>query len=179
MAKLTDDIKQKILADWKVGISQNQLAKKYLMSPATINKLCKGIEQSNVELVNAKVSVITALNEKNEYEVNSIDEEVNSRLRRSGLVYGILEGALKLSKENIARNATVEKIGVGAGVQNFEPRELRPEELKTYVDTAISAGKAWGIIEDKPLINNSNNQQNNTIDQKVVIFKKIKSSESN
>ena len=39
MAKLTDDDKLKILADWKAGISQNQLSKNYSLSPATINKI--------------------------------------------------------------------------------------------------------------------------------------------
>ncbi len=86
MAKLTDDIKLKILADWKAGVSQNQLAKKYDVSPATINKLCKGIQQSNVHLVNSQVAVITELNGKSEYEVNSINEEVNNQVRRHSLI---------------------------------------------------------------------------------------------
>jgi len=43
MAKLTDEIKERIIADYNVGKSQNWLAKKYELSPATINKLCKGI----------------------------------------------------------------------------------------------------------------------------------------
>lgn len=95
MAKLTDDIKLKILADWKAGISQNQLAKKYDVSPATINKICKGIEQSNIHLVNAQVSVITELNSKSEYELNSINAEVNEKLKNKDLVYGVTQKALK------------------------------------------------------------------------------------
>jgi len=95
MAKLTDNIKQKILADWKAGISQNQLAKKYDFSPATINKICKGVEQCNVHLVNTQVSVIAELNSKSEYEVNSINAEVNEKIRRMDLVYGIQEKALR------------------------------------------------------------------------------------
>jgi len=86
VAKLTEDIKQKIVADWKAGVSQNQLAKRYDVSPATINKLCKGIEQSNIHLVNSQVSVITELNGKSEYEVNSITAEVNDKVRRHSLI---------------------------------------------------------------------------------------------
>lgn len=98
MAKITDDIRDHILADWKAGVSQNQLAKRYVVSPATINKICKGIEQVNVNLVNTKVSLITELNAKSEYEVNSIDKEVNDKLRRCNLVYGNAEKlASKLS----------------------------------------------------------------------------------
>lgn len=47
MAKLTDDLKQRIIADWKAGVSQNQLAKRYDVSPATINKLCKFVDGTN------------------------------------------------------------------------------------------------------------------------------------
>lgn len=86
MAKLTDDIKMKIVSDWKAGVTQNQLAKRYNLSPATINKMCKGIEQTNVDLVNKQVSVITELNGKSEYEVNSITAEVNSKVRRNQLI---------------------------------------------------------------------------------------------
>ena len=45
VGKLTDKIKEQIIADYKAGISQNQLAKNYKLSPATINKLCKNIPQ--------------------------------------------------------------------------------------------------------------------------------------
>lgn len=86
MAKITEVLKLKIIADWKAGVSQNQLAKRYDVSPATINKLCKGIEQSNVHLVNSQVSVITELNGKSEYEVNSITAEVNDKVRRHSLI---------------------------------------------------------------------------------------------
>ncbi len=98
MAKITDDIKFKILADWKVGYSQNQLAKNYNVSPATINKICKGIEQDNINLVNSQVSVITALKDKSEYEVNSIDKKVNEEVRHRNLVYSIQEKLLNKIK---------------------------------------------------------------------------------
>ena len=86
MAKLTDDIKLKIISDWKAGVTQNQLAKRYDLSPATINKICKGIEQTNIDLVNKQVSVITEMNSKSEYEVNSITAEVNDKVRRHSLI---------------------------------------------------------------------------------------------
>jgi len=86
VAKLTDDIKLKIISDWKAGVTQNQLAKRYDLSPATINKICKGIEQTNIDLVNKQVSVITEMNSKSEYEVNSITAEVNDKVRRHSLI---------------------------------------------------------------------------------------------
>ncbi len=86
MAKLNDDLKERILADWKAGVSQNQLAKRYDVSPATINKLCKGVEQTNVDLVNTQVAVITQMNSKSKCEVNSIEAEVNNKVRRHSLI---------------------------------------------------------------------------------------------
>lgn len=128
MAKLTDSIKQRILSDWKVGISQNQLAKRYDVSPATINKLCKGVEQTNIELVNTKVALITALQEKNEYEVNSIEEEVNKKIRRQGLIFG-----------------NAEKL---AGKLNIMADQIEsPAEVKLLSEANMILGKSLGVIE--------------------------------
>ena len=81
MARLTDDIRQKILADFHTGKSQNFLAKKYEVSPATINKLCKGVEPKHVETVNTLTAINTALSEESEYEVNAIQREVDERTK--------------------------------------------------------------------------------------------------
>ena len=81
MARLTDDTKQKILADFHTGKSQNYLAKKYEVSPATINKLCKGVEPKHIETVNALTAINTALSEESEYEVNAIHREVEERTK--------------------------------------------------------------------------------------------------
>ncbi len=85
MAKLTDDIRQKILAEWKVGKTQNRLAKDFNVSPATVNKLCKGIAQTNIDLVNTQTLIDTDLASKSEYEVNAIRTEVDFRTRH--LIY--------------------------------------------------------------------------------------------
>ena len=47
MARLTDEIRAKIVDDFHLGKSQNWLATQYEVSPATINKLCKGLIQTN------------------------------------------------------------------------------------------------------------------------------------
>ena len=85
VGKLTDKIKEKIIADYKAGVSQNQLAKNYKLSPATINKLCKNILQENVEIVNTLVNTAIATNRalegKTEIEVNSIERIVDEKTR--------------------------------------------------------------------------------------------------
>ena len=85
MGKLTDKIKEQIIADYKAGISQNQLAKSYKLSPATINKLCKNIPQENIEIVNTLVNTAIATNRalegKSQIEVNSIERIVDEKTR--------------------------------------------------------------------------------------------------
>lgn len=73
------------MADYKAGISQNQLAKNYKLSPATINKLCKNIPQENIEIVNTLVNTAIATNRalegKSQIEVNSIERIVDERTK--------------------------------------------------------------------------------------------------
>jgi DNA-binding CsgD family transcriptional regulator len=72
MARLSEKERDQILALWKAGKSQNSLALDFNVSPATINKLCKGVTQENLDIVNTQVAVIKAIAEKSEYEVNAI-----------------------------------------------------------------------------------------------------------
>lgn len=81
MARLTDDARKRILADFHAGKTQNFLAKKYNVSPATINKLCKGVQPKNVEKVNALTRIKTELAEQSEYEVNAVQSEVEERTK--------------------------------------------------------------------------------------------------
>lgn len=128
MAKLSNTDREKILADWKAGVSQNQLSKRYDVSPATINKLCKGIEQSNIDLVNTQISLLTALQGKSEYEVNSITSEVNTALRRANLVYGIQEKALQKA---------------GIMLDQIDS----PSDLKTIIDAVDKASITLKVAE--------------------------------
>lgn len=81
MPRLTDDDREKILADFHAGKSQNELAKRYGVSPATINKLCKGVEPKHIEKVNTLTRVVTEVAEQSEYEVNAIHSEVAERTK--------------------------------------------------------------------------------------------------
>ena len=81
MARLTDDQREKILADFHAGKSQRELAKRYEVSPATINSLCKGIEPKNIDKVNTLTRIKTELAAQSEYEVNAIHSEVEERTK--------------------------------------------------------------------------------------------------
>ena len=69
------------MADFHIGKSQNELAKKYEVSPATINKLCKGVTPKNIEQVNALTRSHIELATQSECEVNAIHKEVDERTK--------------------------------------------------------------------------------------------------
>ena len=165
MARLTEQKKKDILNKFHLGWSQNKLAKEFEVSPATINKLCKGVTPKLVNEVNTQIAINTKLSTESECQVNAFDKEVNDKMRRQGLVFGLMENVIKSNIE-ISQKGTVEdKINVGDGIQSFEPRLINPKENKEMMETAVTAGKAWGIIEDKASVQIANqNQQNNNVD---------------
>lgn len=81
MARLTDEEREKILADFHAGKSQQSLAKKYEVSTATINKLCKGVTPKNAEKVNTLTRINIELSEQSEQEVNAVRSEVDERTK--------------------------------------------------------------------------------------------------
>jgi DNA-binding MurR/RpiR family transcriptional regulator len=81
MARLTDTQRELIMADYHIGKSQNEIAKKYEVSPATINKLCKGIEPKHLDKVNTLTRINIELSQESECEVNAIQKEVNERIK--------------------------------------------------------------------------------------------------
>lgn len=99
MAKLTKELKEKILTDYKLGKSQNFLARKYELSPATINKLCKNVQQTYKDKVNTVVSIKSDLSQESEYFSECFDKEVNKQLMNKNLVFTASQKALKKINE--------------------------------------------------------------------------------
>lgn len=81
MARLTDEQREHIVEDFHAGKSQNELAKIYKVSPATINKLCKGLTPKHVDKVNDLTRIKIELAEESEYQVNAIHREVEERTK--------------------------------------------------------------------------------------------------
>ena len=81
MARLTEEDREKMLADFHAGKSQREIARKYEVSQATVNKLCKGIEPKNVDKVNALTRIKTELAEQSVHEVNAVNTEVDERMK--------------------------------------------------------------------------------------------------
>ena len=135
----------KILADWKAGCSQNQLAKNYDVSPATINKICKGVEQTNLDIVNSQIAINTELVAKSECEVNSIHSIVNEKTKHLRLIN---DNATKLANK---LNLMTDEIS-------------EAQELKHLVEANDKLAITLKVAErhaPKTEINNNNAQQNN------------------
>ena len=79
MAKLTDEIRAKILDEFHLGKSQNWLANEYEVSPATINKICKGVTPKYKEKVNIVSSIKSEILQESKFLSECFDKEVNTR----------------------------------------------------------------------------------------------------
>ena len=146
MAKLTDNLKDKILSDFHIGKSQNWLAENYNLSPATINKLCKGITPKYKDKVNGVVAIKSELSKESEYQVFTFDKEVNEMLRRKNLVYGVSEKIVKKA---------------GDMLESIDSAT----DLKALADTVDKSSLTLGINQrhsnSQVNIQNTNAQQNN------------------
>lgn len=167
MAKLTDDLKDKILSDFHIGKSQNWLATNYNLSPATINKLCKGLIPKYKEKVNTIVSIKSELSNESEYQVFTFDKEVNEQLRLKNLVFKATEKVIKKAIDIIDSGKVTDKLNVGDGVQQFEPRELNTTDVKNLADAIDKASITLGVNQrhssSQINVNTQNNIQNNNI----------------
>lgn len=142
MAKITPLIKEQILAEYKAGKTQRRLALLYEVSPATINKICKGVIQENKEIVNTQVAIHQALSQKSEQEVNAINKEVKERTK-----YLVFFQKSALKNQNIANK----KIDDGSSLS----------ELKDH--SQITSKNKETVLGKDADVNIQNNNTNNNI----------------
>lgn len=123
MAKLTDELKEYIVNLWRAGDSQNSISKRFpnkqypvSISVTTVNKLCKGVPQDNVALVEAQVYVNQALSQKVDKEVNTINQLVEEKTRH-----------LKFFTDSALRNQQLAN-------RKLEEKGADPEDGLTFMD---------------------------------------------
>ena len=169
MARLTDEDREHILSDFHIGKSQNQLAKDYSVSPATINKLCKGITPKYKDKVNAVVAIKSELANESEYQSECFDKEVNNKLRRVNLVFNATEKIIDLaSKMATANNKQVvvkvkeysKENGSSESLDKIDV-ELDASDLKNLADTVDKASVTLGVNQRHANSQVTVNTQNN------------------
>ena len=170
MAKITSEIKEKILADFHTGkFSQRELAKKYAASKTTIANLTKGLTPKNDRLVEAQISLLSAQSSLTTTEMTAIMTAAKDEAYNRGLIFNATQKNLAKITEMLDKNTKYEKVGVGDGVQNFEPVELNANDYKALQDAIDKASLTLGINQRaaSTTINNANVQQRE--ETKIVI----------
>lgn len=133
MAKLTETLKEKILADFHAGKTQNSLAKIYSLSKATINKLCKGVDPENINIVNTLTAIETVLLGKSEQKVNAVRSEVSERIKHIDFFNNATIKNLQLMTKKLGANTSI----VDHRVAQAAIKDGRDTVLGKNIDTAI------------------------------------------
>nr|DAK18643.1 MAG TPA: L20 Mitochondrial ribosomal protein subunit L20 [Caudoviricetes sp.] len=170
MAKITNEIKEKILADFHTGkFSQRELAKKYNASKTTIANLTKGLTPKNDRLVEAQISLLSAQSSLTATEMTAIMTAAKDEAYNRGLIFNATQKNLAKITAMLDKNTKFEKVGVGDGVQNFEPVELNANDYKALQDAIDKASLTLGVNQrtSSTTINNANVQQSE--ETKIVI----------
>ena len=170
MAKITSEIKEKILADFHTGkFSQRELAKKYNASKTTIANLTKGLTPKNDRLVEAQISLLSAQSSLTTTEMTAIMTAAKDEAYNRGLIFNATQKNLAKITQMLDKNTKYEKVGVGDGVQNFEPVELNANDFKALQDAIDKASLTLGVNQrtSSTTINNANVQQSE--ETKIVI----------
>nr|DAS58530.1 MAG TPA: L20 Mitochondrial ribosomal protein subunit L20 [Caudoviricetes sp.] len=170
MAKITNEIKEKILADFHTGkFSQRELAKKYNASKTTIANLTKGLSPKNDRLVEAQISLLSAQSSLTTTEMTAIMTAAKDEAYNRGLIFNATQKNLAKITQMLDKNTKYEKVGVGDGVQNFEPVELNANDYKALQDAIDKASLTLGVNQrtSSTTINNANVQQSE--ETKIVI----------
>ena len=170
MAKITNEIKEKILADFHTGkFSQRELAKKYNASKTTIANLTKGLTPKNDRLVEAQISLLSAQSSLTTTEMTAIMTAAKDEAYNRGLIFNATQKNLAKITQMLDKNTKYEKVGIGDGVQNFEPVELNANDYKALQDAIDKASLTLGVNQrtSSTTINNANVQQSE--ETKIVI----------
>ena len=174
VGKITDEIKEKILADFHTGkFSQRQLAKKYSVSNGTVANLLKGLTPKNEHLVEAQITLLSAQTQKSEIEMSSILSTAKDEAYNRGLIFNATQKNLNRVMDMLDKNTKFEKVGVGDGVQNFEPVELNANDYKALQEAIDKASLTLGVNSrtGNISINNTNAQQNEVTEIRRTIVK--------
>lgn len=154
MARLTDEDRENILADWHTGqFTQSQLGRKYKTTHVTIGKITKDIEPKFKDLVTTQIAIDTQLAGESYKEVTAVREIVTEKTKHLQFLHNITIKNVSTMAEKIDKNMTI-------------------YDHKTVQDTVHKAGQTLGVIEQfapKMEVTNMNAQQNK--ETKVITVK--------
>lgn len=166
MARLTDNEKKLVIADYKTGkYSQRELAERHHISVGTVNNLTKDLKADNEQFVQAQISLLTAKALLPPEQMNAILNAAQEEIYNKGLVTNATQLNLVRMTEHISVNKKLEKVNVGDGIQQFEEVGLGSGDylnIQNAIDRASLTLKINDRHAPKTDINLTNAQQNNT-----------------
>ena len=153
---------------------KSSLSEKINKEGWTQNEQVKAYIKGSIEVTEQKANLI----EQDVRIVEIADTIVDEQLRRRNLVFNATELLVKRATTMIKENKTTDKISVGAGIQQLEPRELDSSDLKNLADTIDKASLTMGVNQrhsnSQVNIQNTNAvQTNNNIDIENMDAKQI------
>ena len=134
---------------FEAGLSLSEIVLRTEISKAQISKKSKienwqkGNEKK--QLISQAIEVVEKKETLNETALSVHNEIVDEQLRRRNLVFNASEKLLVKATEMIKKGQTVDKISVGARIQQIEPRELDSSDLKNLADTIDKASLTLGV----------------------------------
>lgn len=129
MARLTDEDRENILADWHTGqYSHSELGKRYNTSHVTIGKICKGIEPKHAEKVTAQIAINTALADESYKEVTAINRAVEEKTRHLQFLHNATLKNVSVMSKKINENTSI-------------------DDHKKAQETIHKAGQTLGVID--------------------------------
>ena len=109
MARLTDEDRENILADWHTGqYSHSELGKRYNTSHVTIGKICKGIEPKHADKVTAQIAINRALMDESYKEVTAIEKVVDEKTRHLQFLHNATLKNISVMTKKLNENATIQ-----------------------------------------------------------------------
>ena len=154
MARLTDDERESLLADYHTGqFTQRQLSKRYGVSTATVNKLTKGVEPKHEHRVNTIATMKAELAEESEQERDAVHLAIEEKTKHL-----ILFDSSALKNQKMANKA----------LDSLEEGEREPtvDDLQDIeAHSRITQRNKDTVIGKEPItkIENVNAQQNNRV----------------
>lgn len=146
MARLTDDQRELILADFHTGQYTNrELGEKYNTSHVTIGKIVKGLEPKHKDKVTTISAMTAELHQESYQEVTAVTKEIDKRTKHILLFE---TSALKNQKK---ANDLLD------GMDKIHEIEAHARTTQKNKETVLGKDK---MVE----LSNTNSQQNNTVE---------------
>ncbi|CAB4155858.1 hypothetical protein UFOVP671_30 [uncultured Caudovirales phage] len=82
LPRKNDGVKRElIMIDYRVGVPQVEIAKKYGVSPAYVSRICKELEPTHLSTVDSLAKISTALSQEEPATIEAIEREVIKKVK--------------------------------------------------------------------------------------------------